>query len=78
MTRTYPIPSSMTPEQASHTVQGILEPFGFNLVAPINEAITVVAKPEVFEVAEGAIRFLLHEPKGCTCAPCQYRAEVMR
>lgn len=61
MTRTYPIPTTEIPLAVSRTVEGVLEPFGFHSVTANEDerTLTVNARPEVFEVCEGSILFIL-------------------
>lgn len=77
MTRTYSIPSHISVMEALNLVESVLEPFGGYVNVLPGELLLVIAEPIVFEVCDGAIRFELHEIKGCTCVACRCRSEVM-
>jgi hypothetical protein len=79
MVRAYAIPSTMEPEQALDRVVDLFSPWGYQWVEIDRAAnsILVSASALVIKVIEPAVRFELHETKGCTCKPCKNLAEVM-
>lgn len=74
--RTYSVHSPMTIQEAQLSILGMLAPYD-GVVEPFGKhEIIVQAEPMVFEVFDSAIRFVLHDGRGCGCVACRCKGEI--
>ena len=78
MIRSYPIPSQMEPEQALAKVVGLFSWAGYRWIEidESSHSIQVSSDPLAIAALEPAVRFELHETKGCSCPSCIHAMEV--